>query len=116
MYERSPFSLNRFEHEYGGKHLYFLPPSFFQRLEIQKPVYLIGSRGTGKTTLLHALSWNERVTNKSLQREINKPPLAGKYIGVYFYAPNFQIQIIDEWLDKKSEIFKAQVFGMYEVV
>lgn len=113
MFEKSPFSLNRFEHEYEGKHLYFLPPSFFPRLEIQKPVYLVGSRGTGKTTLLHGLNWKERATNESLQKEIGEEPLACRYIGVYFYAPDFQAKLLDGWLEKTSESVKAQIFGMY---
>jgi len=40
-------------------HIYYLPKEVFDVLEAPKSVFLLGSRGTGKTTLLHALSWRE---------------------------------------------------------
>jgi type IV secretory pathway ATPase VirB11/archaellum biosynthesis ATPase len=53
MRSQSPFTASRFEYE--GKHLYYLPRGLFGQVEQPKPVYVIGSRGTGKTTLLNAL-------------------------------------------------------------
>jgi ABC-type lipoprotein export system ATPase subunit len=56
-------------------HLYFLPNDVFSRLEQPKPTYLIGSRGTGKTTLLTALSWKEQLNNPYLSEKLDN---AGK--------------------------------------
>lgn len=74
----SPFTLNRFEYE--QTHLYYLPQPVFSVLQGIKPVFLIGSRGTGKTTLLQALSWNEQVSNETLCQTLGGDFFSRRYL------------------------------------
>lgn len=82
----NPFYVNK--REYEERPLFWLPRDF-AKIEQNKPVYVIGSRGTGKTTLLRALSWQERATNPSLQDALNGRPFSGKYVGLYFRLPEY---------------------------
>ena len=111
MITDSPFILGRFE--YTSQHLYFLPKDIFAVLENPKPTQLIGTRGTGKTTLLKALNWSERQTNSTLKRALLNEPFADRYIGVYFKLPDTQFQSIDSWLKGASETQRASILGTY---
>jgi hypothetical protein len=95
----APFNQARVDYE--GTLLYHLPP-VLHRMEQPKPVYLIGTRGTGKTTLLKALEWRERLHNESLQRQLKLRGDAGRfderYVGVYFKLPKAQTYLIDRLL------------------
>ena len=51
---KNPFHVNRWEDE--QEHLFWLPP-IFDKLEENRCVFLIGTRGAGKTTMLKALDW-----------------------------------------------------------
>lgn len=97
----SPFATSRFEYE--SRHVYYLPHEVFEELEDPKPTYLIGCRGTGKTTLLKALNWDERLENISLRKQLREKPFIKKYIGVYLKAPEFQLEEFDKWLENESE-------------
>lgn len=105
----SPFTLARFEYEQD--HLYFLQKRLFARLETPKPVYLVGSRGTGKTTLLKALSWSERLNNKSLARQIKGRRT--RYIGVYLKLPEIQLGLVSRWASAAGEGVHANIFSHY---
>jgi len=107
----SPFQPTRFEYE--GQHLYFLPKAVFDDLERPKPCYLIGSRGTGKTTLLKALSWNERLNNKSLKRQLGLVPFAKRCIGVYLKLPEYLFAAFDERLGKETMPLRAVIPALY---
>lgn len=107
--DTSPFSLARFEYE--QEHMYFLQRRLFERLELQKPVYLVGSRGTGKTTLLKALSWSERLANKSLQRQLSGQD--ARYIGVYLKLPEIQLGLISRWATSVEQGTQANIFAHY---
>ena len=65
----SPFRSNRYEREEDRRHVYFLIPED-EQLEELKSTYIIGTRGTGKTTLLKSLFWKERIESPSLQRAL----------------------------------------------
>jgi hypothetical protein len=104
----SPFSLARFEYEHT--HLYFLQRKLFDRLEVERPVYLIGSRGTGKTTLLKALSWSEQRNNKSLKLQLRGH--TAKYIGIYLKLPEIQLALISEWAAERPPVH-ANIFSHY---
>ncbi len=96
---RGPFSQARQEHE--ARRSYFLPDTFAD-VEINRPIYLIGSRGTGKTTFLKALTWSERLENASLQRELltrDGQLFSGRYIGVYMKLPKSQMYVFDRWIE-----------------
>lgn len=111
MGTRTPFSKNRFEYE--GKHLYYLPPKTFALLEQSKPVYLIGTRGTGKTTLLQALNWQERLVNKSLQLALNDDPFGTCYLGVYLKPSENLPNHFDNWLSGKNNSYAEEVFSLW---
>jgi hypothetical protein len=90
----SVFSLNRFEYE--GRHTYYIPRDIGDRFEKRKPAFLIGSRGTGKTTLLMSLHWRERLTNKSLQRQLGDRLRSSQMIGCYLKMPDSRIAAIEQ--------------------
>jgi hypothetical protein len=110
MRYESPFTLSRFEHE--RIHLYFLPGEVFSRLEGAKPTYLIGSRGTGKTTLLTALSWKEQLNNPYLSHKLSGAGNRG-YIGIYIRTPEFILASLDRTHATIDEISRATLFAYY---
>jgi len=107
----SPFTITRFEYEH--KHLYYLPRDTFTELENPIPTYLVGSRGTGKTTLLKALNWHERLQNRSLQDQLHGELFAGRYIGVYLKLPEIQLENFGEWLAEKHRNMYGTILGLY---
>lgn len=111
MTEESPFSAKRYEH--AGRHVYFIPPEAFRLLELPIPTYLVGTRGTGKTTLLRALSWDERLYNGSLHSQLGSETFANRYIGLYFKLPNVQLDLLDRWLKDESDADYAALIAFY---
>jgi hypothetical protein len=111
MTEQSPFSLRRFETE--NRHLYYLPRDLFAKLEGRRSTYLIGSRGTGKTTLLKALHWDEQLNNRELIDKLTELGVGRGYIGVYMRMPQTMADVFDEWIPNAAEHFRAAVFCLY---
>lgn len=111
MSSNSPFILDRFEYE--KVHLYYLPPSIFKILQDTKPSYMIGSRGTGKTTLLHALNWREQIDNPNLRSQLPSEFRLRGYLGVYIRMPSSVAAAIDNWLASKPDDFRGTVFSLY---
>jgi hypothetical protein len=107
----SPFSAKRYEHD--GNHVYYLPPSVFGLLETPIPTLLVGTRGTGKTTLLKALNWEDRLDNARLKQQLDKPPFSASYIGLYFKLPNYQLALLDRWLTGVEDSDYASIFAFY---
>lgn len=111
----SPFSENRFENEHG--HLYFLNEAVLARLHQPKSTFMIGARGTGKTTLLHALHWRERAQNEQLRSVLKDlDPFRtphGLMIGVYQKASDHAFALIDDWADDQAETDASQLRGRY---
>jgi hypothetical protein len=110
MTKASPFSLARFEYE--PVHLYYLP-SKFKPLQEFKPAYVIGSRGTGKTTLLNSLNWEEQLTNMELKAQLRTSFVDRRYIGLYLRAPRFQCDKFESWLSPQDESIRAAIFSTY---
>lgn len=110
MKNKSPFSLYRFEYE--SRHLYYLQKDLFERLEVPKPICLVGSRGTGKTTLLKALNWEERRDNQSLRKQIATDPIHSKYVGIYLKLPEIQFDVLRRWLHKQENDY-AVIFAFF---
>jgi hypothetical protein len=107
----SPFSTARFE--YDAKHLYYLPEDIMAHIETTVPKFLIGSRGTGKTTFLKALWWKERLQNASLQHALSDGPLFAEYIGLYLKVPDIQAQIFNRWSPELDPEHKGEFFSLY---
>jgi hypothetical protein len=108
---KSPFSEGRFEHE--ASHIYYLPTSCFPQLEQPHPTYLIGSRGSGKTTLMKALHWKERLDNPTLVRQLGGTPFRDAFVGNYVKLPTIQLKSFDAWLESEDETNYGLVFGLY---
>jgi Cdc6-like AAA superfamily ATPase len=105
----SPFALERFEHQ--RRHLYYLPPKIFDILEAPKSTILIGSRGTGKTTLLNALSWKEQTSNPDLAARIRSHEQ--NYVGLYLRMPEYQASALNTWLSSFDPLLGATIFAFY---
>jgi hypothetical protein len=106
-----PFQHIRYEYE--QRHIYYLPPNVMLKLDAAKPAYLFGTRGTGKTTLLKALEWKERLFNKSLHRQLGQDVFAARYIGAYLKLPLFLLQTLEEKLPTLFPTGYAVIIGLY---
>ena len=83
----NPFEGQRWELD--AEHIIYLP-EIFAELEKRQDLYIVGSRGTGKTTFLKALNWKTRVENRSIHAQIKEYDLfKDKYIGIYINAMSF---------------------------
>jgi hypothetical protein len=109
--DQSPFGYTRYEYE--GRHLYYVPPDLRRQLERSLPVYVIGSRGTGKTTLLRYLNWQERLVNTDLAAELGGRPFASGIIGVYLRLPTVQLAMFERWLADLGEEAYGAIFSSY---
>jgi hypothetical protein len=110
MMTLSPFSDTRFEYEI--RHLYYLQEDLYTTLQRTKPCYLIGSRGTGKTTLLRSLSWRERLGNEGLRKQLGKT-IFSEFIGVYIKLPDIQLDAISFWLKDEPDVLKRALYSRY---
>ena len=117
MKPQSPFQYNRWESDFD--HLIWIPREFFEWNK-KKSIYISGSRGTGKTTLLRAFTWKERIENESLKSQLADNPFSDRYIGVYLNMPNFIASHFKNWPPKKDymddslwEEEKARVYSLY---
>lgn len=111
MSQPTPFATKRYEHD--GDHVYYIPPATFDSLEATIPTFLVGTRGTGKTTLLKALSWEERLYNSRLRKQLKTPIFEKHYIGIYFKLPTVQLDLINRWLDSSEDADFAAAFSFY---
>lgn len=111
MIGQSPFTASRFEYE--GRHLFYLPASLFPQFREAKPVYVIGSRGTGKTTLLKALHWRERLNNEWLRQALGGELFADRCVGVYMKLPDTILTSMDTWLSCASDAVRETVVGLF---
>jgi hypothetical protein len=108
----NPFADERWEHD--SRHLFYLPRDDFRRLQRPKPAYLVGTRGTGKTTLLKALHWEERLSNRSLQRALRSlgdsdDLFAEHCVGVYFKLPRVQLELFDAFVGPDDPLYSNLV-------
>jgi hypothetical protein len=99
--------------EEDRRHVYFLLPGDLEQLELLKSSYIVGTRGTGKTTLLKSLSWKERLQSPSLQRALGGDRGFDQYLGVYLKLPEFQLQKLEEWLEPSPGQLHATITALY---
>jgi len=88
MTETNPFLPTRFE--YDTSPLLWKSP---HARELEKPnsYFIKGIRGSGKTSILKAINWRERLDNKVLAEQIEP---ASKCIAIYFRLPDHMSQAI----------------------
>lgn len=81
----NPFRPTRWEHHGDGNPLIWFT-STADELAGDKPAYVYGSRGSGKTSLLKSICWEDLCYNKSLklQKSLSDFP----YIGIYIRFPD----------------------------
>ena len=91
----------------------FCRDRYLIRLERPIPSYLIGTRGTGKTTLLKALNWKERITNDSLKRQLPADAFAQHYVGVYLKLPEIQLGAFAARLSKETDALRTLIPSLY---
>ncbi|GAA4020805.1 hypothetical protein GCM10022280_21610 [Sphingomonas swuensis] len=84
MTPTNPFRPTRFEHH--DHPLIWLSPNV-RLLEGLKSVYVAGTRGSGKTSLLKAINWRERLYNPTVRDQLGANP--PDYVAVYFRLPDF---------------------------
>lgn len=84
MAVHNPFRPTRFEHQNHA--LIWVSPNV-KTLEGLKSVFLAGARGSGKTSLLKAVEWRERLSNQSLIDQYRG--VEPDYVAVYFRLPDF---------------------------
>lgn len=111
MTEESPFTLRRFETE--NRHLYYLPHEVFSKICGRRTIYLIGSRGTGKTTLLRAMHWEERRKNDELRKKFSQMESAQQCIGIYMKMSSTMAGNFDIWPKGTPDKFQATIFCLY---
>lgn len=111
MTNASPFSMDRFERD--RPHLYHLPAHILDALERAKSAYVIGSRGTGKTTFLNALNWEERVSNPGLEAALGGDPFSDRFVGVYVNIPRSKLNSVGAWLEKEEQDVASTLFALY---
>jgi hypothetical protein len=85
MADNNPFRPTRFEHQEHP--LIWLSPNV-KYLEGLKSLYIAGTRGSGKTSLLQAVNWRERLNNKTLRDQISDDDQPD-YVAVYFRLPDY---------------------------
>ena len=92
----NPFRPTRWEHHRDGRPLLWFT-SAARELAAPKSVFVYGSRGSGKTSLLKSICWEDLAENDSLrlQRHIED----FEHIGIYIRFPDHISQSLDykEW-------------------
>jgi len=109
-------SIRPFQHiryEYEQRHIYYLPSKIMAQIESPKPAYLLGTRGTGKTTLLKALEWEERLNNQSLQRQLGSDAFMQRFVGCYLKLPLYMLVKLEERLPILYANASDVLLGLY---
>ncbi|MGU3649847.1 ORC-CDC6 family AAA ATPase [Mycolicibacterium sp. A43C] len=111
---RSPFVDHRWENQ-DSRHFFFLRTSEYRDIvEDDRHTFLIGHRGTGKTTILKALHWEERISNPALKRALNgTDDFPDGIIGCYMNLKLVALPVFDHWLQHESDPTKHLLFSSY---
>jgi hypothetical protein len=107
----SPFSYDRWEKD--KDHLIWLPDDFYT-WEEPKNLFIFGSRGTGKTTLLKAFGWFERLYNESLKEQVRDSEglFFKRYIGIYIDALDLPLSDFSksfEYLEMENDEIEKKI-------
>lgn len=99
---------DRLEHSY-----YLDTPAFRSLSNSAKHIVLKGHRGTGKTTLLRALDWRERLYNDHLRAALSEDPFENHVIGCFLQIKLLPVDMIDIWTRQSNSQIKHAVIGSY---
>ena len=106
---KNPFEGQRWEQD--AEHIIYLP-EIFTELEKRQDLYIIGSRGTGKTTFLNALNWETRVENRSIHAQTENGNLfKDRYIGIYIDAMAFGDSIFE--MSDNEDVSLMHVYSLW---
>jgi len=95
-------------------HSYYLNTDAYSRLSgLAKHIVLKGHRGTGKTTLLRALDWRERLYNEHLGRALGVDPFADRVIGCFLQIKLLPVDMMDIWTRSSNDQVKHIVIATY---
>ncbi|MFI2842021.1 metallophosphoesterase [Mycolicibacterium sp. PDY-3] len=111
---RSPFVDHRWENQ-DSRHFFFLDTAEYHDIvEDDRHTFLVGHRGTGKTTILKALHWEERISNPALQRALNSDDeFPDGIIGCYMNLKLVALPVFDHWLQQEQDATKHLLFSSY---
>lgn len=70
----------------------FIPPPYLSKLENNRPCFLIGGRGTGKTTALRSLRFDAA---HALTRNVESPKSGLPYFGIYVRVNKNRVRAFD---------------------
>jgi hypothetical protein len=112
----NPFRPTRFEKD--SKPIIRLYPQV-EALEEAESIYVQGTRGSGKTSLLAALHWKQRLENDSLQPQLKGKPGFDRFLGIYLRFPEFLANEFEEFdwsqlhLLQKQDVVEEQCFQIF---
>lgn len=96
------------------QHFYFLGTPAYRRLSgLAKHVVLKGHRGTGKTTLLRAMDWRERLTNSHLRSALGRDPFEDRVVGCFLQIKLLPVDMLDIWLRESGDQVKYTIIASY---
>lgn len=96
------------------RHFYFLDTPPYKKLtSLSKHVVLKGHRGTGKTTLLRALDWRERLTNEHLRSVLRDDPFSDRIVGCFLQIKFLPVNMIDIWLSESHAEIRHTIISTY---
>ena len=81
----NPFRPTRWEHHRDGKPLLWFTKTA-NELAAPKSVFIYGSRGSGKTSILKSICWEDLAGNDSLRLQRNIADF--EHIGIYIRFPD----------------------------
>ncbi|MBX8691686.1 hypothetical protein GO011_30030 [Mycobacterium sp. 20091114027_K0903767] len=111
---RSPFVDHRWENQ-DSRHFFFLQTGEYRDIiEDDRHTFLIGHRGTGKTTILKALHWEERISNPALKRALgSEDDFPDGVVGCYMNLKLVALPVFDHWLQHEPDATKHLLFSSY---
>lgn len=116
MESTNPFRPTRFEH--ARRPILWISPRVVE-LEEAKSFYIFGTRGSGKTSLLKALNWEERLSNESIRPQLRDEDEAVRFVSIYIRLPDYVSKSFAEfdwsrvYQSASMEAVRESVFALF---